>query len=120
MEIEVKQIDRILVVKPLEKSIEASNSRDLKTKLVDLINEGHYFIILNLAKIEFMDSNGLGSLISTLKLLATHQGNLVICEAQEPVKRVFTLTRLNQIFSLYPSEEEAIKSSKQILPQQET
>lgn len=109
MELEVKQKDKILTVKPLDKSIEAANSRDFKSKLIDLINQGQHSIILNLSQIEFMDSSGLGSLISILKLLASHQGNIILCETQEPVKRIFTLTRLNQVFSLYPSEEEAFK-----------
>ena len=112
MEMEVKQKDQVLLIKPLGKSIEATNSRDFKTKVTDLINQGHHIIILNLSQIEFMDSSGLGSLISILKLLASHQGKIALCEIQEPVKRVFSLTRLNQVFPLHPNEEDAFKMSQ--------
>lgn len=112
MEIEIKEKDKILVVKSLEKNLEAVNSRDFKTKLVESINEGHHAIVINLSKVEFIDSSGLGSLISILKLLASQKGSLAFCEIQEPVKRIFTLTRLNQVFSLFPTEEEAINNLK--------
>lgn len=110
MEMEVKQKDHILLIKPLEKNIEAANSREFKAKLVDLINEDHHSMILNLSQVEFIDSSGLGTLISVLKLLTSRQGSIAFCETQESVKRIFTLTRLNQVFSLYPTEEEAIKT----------
>lgn len=109
MEVEIKQKDHYHVVKPLEKSIEAVNSRDFKSKLIDLINQGNPRIIINLSKIEFMDSSGLGCLISLLKLVSSQQGSVVLCEIQEPVKRILALTRLNQVFTIYPSEEDAIK-----------
>jgi anti-sigma B factor antagonist len=109
MQIDVKEIGKVLSLKPLEKSIETFNSRDFKTKVVDLINQHHHYIILNLSQVDFIDSNGLGSLISILKLLASHQGRVVICETKDPVKRVFTLTRLNQVIPLFANEEEAVK-----------
>lgn len=112
MQIDRTQKDQLLLVKPLEKTIESANSRDFKTKLVDMINEGHHLMILNLSQVEFMDSSGLGCLISILKLLATHQGNLALYNVQEPVKRIFTLTRLNQVFSIYSTEEEAMQFLK--------
>lgn len=113
MEIEVRK-EEALIIKLLEKSLEASNSRDFKTKLLEFINQGQRMIILNLSQVEFIDSSGLGTLISILKLLANHQGNISICEMQEPVKRTFNLTRLNQVFSVYSTEEECLKASQKI------
>lgn len=113
MELEIKEKDNVLVVKSLEKNLEAVNSREFKTKLVEYINQGKNVIVINLSKVEFIDSSGLGSLISILKMLSSSQkGGLAFCEIQEPVKRIFTLTRLNQVFPLYSTEEEAIKNLK--------
>lgn len=112
MDIEIKQENGSLLIKPLEKSIEAGNSRDFKSRIVDLINEGNSTIILNLSKVEFMDSSGLGTLISALKLLNSVSGKIIICEANDQVTKLFALTRLNQIFQFYPKQEEAINSLK--------
>lgn len=109
---EVREKDQVLVVKTLEKNLEAVNSREFKNQLVESINQGHHAIVINLSKVEFIDSSGLGSLISILKLLTTQKGSLAFCEIQEPVKRIFTLTRLNQVFSIFPTEEEAVKNLK--------
>lgn len=111
MEIEFKKIDDFLVVKPLEKSIEAGNSRDFKSKVIEKIDQGNKKIVINLSKIEFMDSSALGCLISLLKNLASQKGIIVLCEVQEPVKRILSLTRLNQVFSISSNEEDAIKNS---------
>ncbi len=107
MQLEIKEIDHILFIKPLEKSIETFNSREFKTQIFDLIHQQHDLIILNLSNVEFIDSNGLGCLVSILKLLTSHQGRILACNAQDPVKRIFNLTRLNQVLPLFQNEEEA-------------
>lgn len=110
MNMETKQENGILIVKPLEKSIEAVNSKEFKGKVCDLISQGNKNIILNLSQVEFIDSSGLGGLISILKLLASSQGRIVICEAQEQARRVFNLTRLDHVFQLFSTEKEALNS----------
>ena len=109
MELDVKPLDRFISITPKAKSIETFNSREFKAKVIDLINEKHSHIILNLSEVDFIDSNGLGSLIAILKLLTTQQGKVVICGARDPVKRIFNLTRLNQVLPLVESEEDAKK-----------
>lgn len=112
MNIETKQENGVLFVKPLDKSIESFNSREFKSQVADLINQGHTSILLNLSEVEFIDSSGLGSLISILKLLAHSKGNIAICKAQDQAMRIFVLTRLNRAFQLFPDEEEAIQALK--------
>lgn len=116
MNIETKQIDGILFVKPLDKSIESINSREFKAQVIDLIKQGNSRVLINLSKVEFIDSSGLGSLISVLKLLATSDGNMVICEAQDQAMKIFTLTRLNNAFRLFSTEKEAIQALETLTP----
>lgn len=109
MELELKILDACLLIKPLDKSIETFNSRVFKTQISDLIGENQKFIILDFSQIDFIDSNGLGSLVSILKLLTSLQGRIVICAAKDSVKRVFNLTRLDQVIPLLPSLEEGLQ-----------
>lgn len=107
MELMIKEEEKILIVKPLEKNIEALNSREFKTKMIAAIGASHCWVILDLAEVEFLDSNALGSLISLLKLIASRGGQLVICHARASVKRIFTITRLDQAIPLLESEPAA-------------
>ena len=109
MELEIKENPKYFLITPQEKSIENFNSREFKGKITDLINENNKSVILNLSKIDFIDSSGLGSLVSILKLLTSRQNNIVICEAKDAINRIFNLTRHNQVIPLLADEEAAIK-----------
>lgn len=110
MKIEVKQENSILFVKPLETSIEAENSRDFKIKLLDLINQGNKTMLIDFANVEFIDSSALGSLISVLKSLSAAQGQIMIYDVKAPVSRIFELTKLNQVFPMFASKDDAINA----------
>ncbi|MFN5924751.1 MAG: STAS domain-containing protein, partial [Pseudanabaena sp.] len=54
----------------------------------------------------FMDSSGLGALVSALKLIRNSNGEMVICAANDQVKMLFELTSMNKIFKIYPTIDE--------------
>lgn len=109
MQLELKKINNFLLINPIDKTIETFNSRDFKTQLVDIINQGHHFIILDFSDIDFIDSNGLGSLVAILKLVISKQGRIVISGAKDPIQKIFNLTRLNQVIPLFSNIDEALK-----------
>lgn len=110
MNIDIKHENGILLLQPQEKSLEGANSKVFKSKVMELIEQGNKMIVLNISKIEFMDSSGLGCLISILKSLTTIKGKIVLCEAQPPVIRIFNLTRLTLIFEIFTHEKDALNS----------
>ena len=109
MQVQDKKIGNILVVKPSEKRIDASVATDFKEKMIDRINAGNKRIILNLAGIDFIDSSGLGAIVSSLKAIG-NEGDLAICEVNDTVMTLFRLTRINRIFQIFSTEEEALKA----------
>ena len=111
MQIEGKQVDGLLVVTPLEKRLDASAAADFKGKMVDWINAGHQRIILDLSRVDFVDSSGLGAIVSCLKTLGGN-GDLIICCVRETVMSLFQLTRMNRVFQMFNSEAEAIQAAK--------
>ncbi len=110
MNLEIKHENGILFLKPLERSIEAGNSKLFKGKVRDLINEGSKIILLNLSQVEFIDSSGLGSLISIVKLIENMQGALVLCNTQDQVNKIFKLTGVDRVFQIFSDENEALTS----------
>ena len=107
MQIETKSAGTVLIVKPTEKRLDARAAVDFKQKMVGFIAEGHQQIALDLAEVDFIDSSGLGAIVSSLKKIGT-QGEMVICGVRETVMALFKLTRMDRVFRIHPSEEEAI------------
>ncbi len=65
------------------------------------------FIIINLQHLTFIDSNFLGALVKSLKIALKQNTDLVVTNLQPPVKSMFELTKLYNIFKVYGTEEEA-------------
>jgi len=104
MHLESVKTGGVLIVKPSEKRIDASVATEFKGKMVDWINEGNTKIILDLVNVDFIDSSGLGAIVSSLKAIGGH-GALVISGLQETVMGLFRLTRMNKVFQIFSSEQ---------------
>ncbi len=108
MNIETRKEGEIVFVKPLSKNIDASVCTDFKGRVVDLINQGNNFLLLNLSLVDFIDSSGLGAIISILKTLKLSNGKIVICDMKNPVLNLFKLTRLDHVFEICSNEKEGL------------
>lgn len=109
MNFEEKKDGDILILKPISRNIDVTVSTEIKGKFVDLINRGNNFFILTLSQVEFVDSSGLGALISILKTIALNNGDMVLCELNNPVMSLLKLTRMTNIFKICPTEQEGIQ-----------
>lgn len=107
MELQQTHSGNVLIVKPLEKRIDAATATEFKEKLSEWIGSGNRRIVLNLSEVDFIDSSGLGAIVSGLKKIG-NDGNLVICTVREPVMSLFRLTRMNRVFDIFASEDEAV------------
>lgn len=114
MEIEEKKFDHVVILKPLSRRIDVTNSVALKARVVDVVTHGQWNIILDLSQVEFIDSSGLGSLVSSFKTIVSNQGTLGICCANTAVMSLFSLTRMDRVFHLYKTEEEAVRAATQV------
>jgi len=109
MKIEAEKIDGIMVLTPYDPIIDASSAADFKGQLVTMIQEGNSRILLDLSFIEFIDSSGLGAIISLLKLLPG-KGDICLCGIHDQVMSLFKLTRMDRVFRIYPSSAEAVEA----------
>lgn len=107
MQIEHFKTGETLVVIPRESRIDASSTKHFKGKMIDWINEGNQKIVLDLQYVEFIDSSGLGALVSCLKSL-DNEKSLVLCNIQEKVASLFQLTRMNRVFMIFESQNQAV------------
>lgn len=116
MQFEAEKIDGILMLTPCDTIIDASSAADFKGQLVTWIQEGNHRILLDLSNIEFIDSSGLGAIISLLKLLAG-KGDISLCGIRDQVMSLFKLTRMDRIFRIYPSAAEALDGMRSAAPE---
>jgi len=98
----------LLVVK--EERLDAHNSGDLKAQMLKLFEEGKNSLVIDLQAVRFVDSSGLGALVSGFKNASSRNGNLKLSGLQLQVKSMFELTRLHRVFEIFSDVEEALDS----------
>ena len=93
-----------------EDRLDAHNSGELKTQMLALFDEGKNNLVIDLKGVRFVDSSGLGSLVSGFKNASARNGNLKLCGLQPQVRSMFELTRLHRVFEIFPDADEAVAS----------
>lgn len=97
-----------IVILDVNGEIDLYNAPEIKDTINKLIEEKKYNVVINLDKVSYIDSSGIGALISSLSNLKKYQGGLKICNVSGSVRKVFELTKLTSFFEIYDSEQEAI------------
>ncbi len=101
-----------IVILDVNGEIDLYNAPEIKDTINKLIEEKKYNVVINLDKVSYIDSSGIGALISSLSNLKKYQGGLKICNVSGSVRKVFELTKLTSFFEIYDSEQEAINAFK--------
>ncbi len=80
----------------------------VREKLDEQILGGHSDLVLDLTKVSFLDSTGLGVLVGRLKLARSRGGHLRLVGADDRVLKVFSITGLDKVFEIHPSIDDAL------------
>ena len=108
MNLKTETKNDIVIIYVREERLDAHNSSELKTEMQKLFDGGTRNILVDLQEVRFIDSSGLGALVSGFKNAISHQGNLKLSTLQTQVKSMFELTRLHRVFEIFPSAAEAL------------
>jgi len=109
MEIVKREKDDVTIL-DINGEIDLYNAPEIKEIINSLIAEQKTNVIINLEKVSYIDSSGIGALISSLSNLKKYQGGLKIINVFASVRKVFELTKLTSFFEIYDSEDEALKN----------
>ena len=96
----------------VEGEIDIYTAPRLRELLIELTSTGHYQLIVNLDKVGFLDSTGLGVLVGALKRVRPHDGWLDLVCTQERILKIFRITGLTKVFGIYQSVDQAIAARK--------
>ncbi len=109
-QITTREFDRIIVVNAVGKL----TLHDSRTQLRDLIhvlsNSGHKKFLLNLAGVEFIDSDGMGELVRCYTVVRQKGGEMKLAQVSKRVADLLQLTRLNTLFEIYSEEQVALRA----------
>ncbi len=107
MLLEEKKIGDVLVVEVLDQRLDAKVAVQFKDQMNKLIDKGNHSIVIALNQVNFIDSSGLGAIVSSLKMLG-RKGDMAICGTQDSVKNLFKLTRMDKVFRMFPDMDGAV------------
>jgi len=82
-------------------------ANSLKDLVRRRLQDNQIHMILNLKKVDFINSSGLGALVSVLKDVRLAGGRLALSELASYVKEIFAITQLSNVFEIYDSENQA-------------
>ena len=110
LEIAERQIGAVTILDLSGKLTIDQDAQRLKDKINSLIHQQHTKVVLNLGEVSYIDSGGLGQLVSSYGSLAKTNGGLKLLHVNKRNHDLLSITRLVTIFDAYDSEEEAVKS----------
>lgn len=116
MRVEYKKIEKIGII-TVSGRLDASNEKELKTNFESFLAETVYFV-LDCSHLEFMDSTGLGAVISMLKSVTELKGDIYIANLQMKPKLLFEITRAWKIFNVFDDTDSAISALRKEIVQE--
>jgi len=84
----------------------------LGDKINELLKEGHRHFVLSIAGVEYVDSSGLGQMVSIWSSIRNKDGHMTILNPMKRVQRLFDITKLDRIFEIFEYEADAIKQAQ--------
>jgi anti-sigma B factor antagonist len=91
--------------------VDVATAPELKERLVALVSGGRSRLVLDLGGVDFLDSTGLGMIVSALKRARTHGGDLRIVSSESRITRLFEITGLDKALAVLPTVDDAIAGS---------
>lgn len=93
---------------PVEE-LDASNAGEFKRDIAPVIDAQNK-VVLDLSRLRFVDSSGLGAFISCLRKLNAKGGDLKLCGMSKQVRAVFELVRMHRVFDICATSEDAVRA----------
>ena len=112
LNISERQVGDVTVLDMDGKITIGEGSVALRTAIRRLLEENKKRILLNLAKVGYIDSSGIGELVSSYTAISNGGGQLKLLNLTQKLQDLLTITKLLTVFDVYESEEEALASFK--------
>jgi anti-sigma B factor antagonist len=110
MEMQERTVGDVTVLDLKGKLLMGETDEALRQKIKDLSESGKTKILLNLSEVPYMDSAGLGGLVSCYTTVNNKKGKLKLVGLTSRLQDLLSITKLLTVFETFDSEEDALKS----------
>ncbi|MGA9251633.1 MAG: STAS domain-containing protein [Roseobacter sp.] len=108
MRFDTRTEERLRIVSVQDPRIDAAVAIEFKDAMRVETDSGPDLVVLDLSKVEFIDSSGLGAIVATMKSMGQSR-KLALAGLSPNVERVFKLTRMDSVFSVFPTLQGALE-----------
>ncbi len=108
-----RQVGGVSIVDISGRIVLGEESAALRDLVCDLLSKGHKKILFNLGEVNYIDSSGLGHLVSAFTSVRKREGELKLLNLTNKVHNVMQITRLYTVFDILDDEAAAVKSFDQ-------
>jgi anti-sigma B factor antagonist len=95
-------------VLPLEGEIDLHISPEVAESLRAMVEKKPKIVVVDLAKVTYLDSSGLAVLIEGMQNVQEYGGKFALANVQESVQHIFDIARLDQVFEIFPDVDAAL------------
>ena len=108
-QISTRQLNRVTVVDAVGRLTLSDGRTQLRDLIHVLCSNGHKKFLLNLAGVDYIDSDGMGELVRCYSVVRQRGGEMKLAQLSQRVANLLELTRLNTLFDIYPDERAALR-----------
>ena len=110
LQITTREFDRVIVVDAVGKLTLSDSRTQLRDLIHVLCNTGHKKFLLNLAGVDYIDSDGMGELVRCYSVVRQRGGEMKLAQVNKRVADLLQITRLNTLFEIYSEEPVALRA----------
>ena len=106
----VRQVGDVTVLDAAGRITLGEGASTFREKIRELVSDGRKKILLNLAQVSYIDSSGIGEMVSGFTSVTNNGGQLKLVGLSKRVKDLLQITKLYTVFDVYDDEAEAVRS----------
>jgi anti-anti-sigma factor len=106
----IETVGPVAVLTVADTFLDANNAPALKRQVAALVEHASR-VVLDLGRVEFMDSSGCGGLLTCLRQVNGVGGKLAVCGVTPPVRALFELVHMNRVLDVHETRESAVKAA---------
>jgi anti-sigma B factor antagonist len=108
MEMTVEKLGEVTIVQLPGEQLDASNAKDFKRDVASILSATSK-VVFDLSQLRFVDSSGLGAMLSCLRQMNAAGGDLKLCGLSKSVRALFELVRMHRIFDICDTKDDAVR-----------
>ena len=109
MQLDIEQSGEVAIVTLQAEYLDAGAADEFK-KTMQPVVDANRNVVFDMSPLQFVDSAGLGAILSCMRKLSAADGDLKLCGLTKPVRAIFEISRMHRIFDIFPTRSEAVNA----------